>query len=83
MRVEKCFKELDNFYDKVIEEHLDPKRPNKAEHEDVVDVLLQVQKDPSQAIALNNDQIKGVLTVRIPILILFTFVLSNTTIYYT
>ncbi|GMN56883.1 hypothetical protein TIFTF001_025997 [Ficus carica] len=62
MRVEKCFKELDNLYDKVIEEHLDPKRPNKAEHEDVVDILLQVQKDPRQAIALNNDQIKGVLT---------------------
>ncbi|EXB94453.1 Cytochrome P450 71A9 [Morus notabilis] len=61
MRLEKCFRELDNFYDKVIEEHLDPKRP-KAEHEDVVDVLLQVQRDPSQAITINNDQIKGVLT---------------------
>lgn len=69
MRLEKCFRELDNFYDKVIEEHLDPKRP-KAEHEDVVDVLLQVQKDPSQAITINNDQIKGVLTVCIHILIL-------------
>ncbi|PRQ17170.1 putative premnaspirodiene oxygenase [Rosa chinensis] len=60
-RVDKCFKGLDSFYDKVIEEHLDPKRPTP-EHEDLVDVLLRVQKDPSQAIALTNDQIKGVIT---------------------
>ncbi|KAM5571869.1 cytochrome P450 71A9 [Rosa sericea] len=60
-RVDKCFKGLDSFYDKVIEEHLDPKRPIP-EHEDLVDVLLRVQKDPSQAIALTNDQIKGVIT---------------------
>ncbi|CAL9030923.1 unnamed protein product [Prunus brigantina] len=60
-KVEKCFKGLDNFYDRVIEEHLDPRRP-KPEHEDLVDVLLRVQRDPSQAIPLSNDQIKGVLT---------------------
>ena len=62
MRLEKCFGKLDKFYDEVIEEHLDPERP-KAEHEDVVDVLLQLQKDSSQFVAVNNDQIKGVLTV--------------------
>ncbi|CAL8158281.1 unnamed protein product [Prunus armeniaca] len=45
----------------VIEEHLDPRRP-KPEHEDLVDVLLRVQRDPSQAVPLSNDQIKGVLT---------------------
>lgn len=61
-RLEKNFRELDKFYDKVIEEHLDPKRP-KPEREDLVDVLLRVQKDSSQAIALNNEQIKGVITV--------------------
>ncbi|KAM1340010.1 hypothetical protein ACFX15_038215 [Malus domestica] len=60
-KLEKCFKGLDNLYDRVIEEHLDPKRP-KPEHEDLVDVLLRVQNDPSQTIALTNDQIKGVLT---------------------
>lgn len=60
-RVEKNFRKLDELYDKVIEEHLDSERP-EPEHEDLVDVLLQVQADPNQAIALNNDQIKGVLT---------------------
>ncbi|XP_068304975.1 cytochrome P450 71A9-like [Pyrus communis] len=60
-KLEKCFKGLDNLYDRVIEEHLDPKRL-KTEHEDLVDVLLRVQNDPNQTIALSNDQIKGVLT---------------------
>ncbi|KAG8488038.1 hypothetical protein CXB51_018203 [Gossypium anomalum] len=49
-RVEKNFKELDKLYDEVI-----------ADHEDIVDVLLQLQKDARQLITLNNQQIKGVL----------------------
>jgi hypothetical protein len=61
-RVDKCFKNLDNFYNQVIEEHLDPQRPNP-ENEDVIDVLLRVQKDPSQSIVLTDEQIKGVITV--------------------
>ncbi|XP_062116099.1 cytochrome P450 71A9-like [Humulus lupulus] len=60
-RVNKCFRDLDNFYDKVIEEHhhFDP---GNTKHEDVVDVLLQLQNDPNQALKINNDQIKGVIT---------------------
>jgi hypothetical protein len=65
-RLEKNFTKLDELYENVIEEHLDPARPEpEPEHEDLVDVLLRLQKDSNQAIALNNDQIKGVLTVRI------------------
>ncbi|CAL5372829.1 unnamed protein product [Camellia sinensis] len=59
--VEKNFKELDKYYDQMIEEHLDTNRP-KLEHEDFVDVLLRLQKDPTQEIALGNEHIKGVLT---------------------
>ncbi|KAK3006073.1 hypothetical protein RJ639_016305 [Escallonia herrerae] len=51
----------EKFYDKVIEENLDPMR-HKPMHEDLVDILLRVQKDPSQAISFSNEQIKGVLT---------------------
>ncbi|XP_062116098.1 cytochrome P450 71A9-like [Humulus lupulus] len=60
-RVNKCFRDLDNFYDKVIEEHhhFDP---DQTKHEDVVHVLLQLQNDPNQALKINNDQIKGVIT---------------------
>ncbi|XVF63736.1 hypothetical protein PTKIN_Ptkin09bG0110200 [Pterospermum kingtungense] len=57
-RLEKNFKEFDDFYQEVIEEHLDPKRP-KPEHEDIVDALLQ--KDRVATIDLTFDQIKAVL----------------------
>nr|CCO62222.1 putative cytochrome P450 monooxygenase [Actaea racemosa] len=60
-KLEKNFRQLDEFYDELIEEHLDPKRP-KVEVEDFIDTLLCGQRDPSQRIALSRDQIKGVLT---------------------
>ncbi|KAL3745647.1 hypothetical protein ACJRO7_014722 [Eucalyptus globulus] len=60
-KVEKNFRELDKLYDEVIKEHQDPKRP-KPDHEDLVDVMLRLQRDPNQVIALTREQIKGVLT---------------------
>ena len=61
-RLEKNFRELDESFEEVIAEHLDPRRP-EPEREDLVDVLLRVQKDSNQAIALGSDHIKGVLSV--------------------
>ncbi|RWR95091.1 cytochrome P450 71A9-like protein [Cinnamomum micranthum f. kanehirae] len=55
-RLEKNFFDLDAFYERVIDEHLDPKRP-RLEHQDFVDVLIQVQNDHN----LTRDHIKGVL----------------------
>ncbi|XP_057974549.1 6,7,8-trihydroxycoumarin synthase-like isoform X2 [Malania oleifera] len=43
-RLEKNWRELDLFYQKVIEEHLDPERP-KPQEEDITDVLLRLRKD--------------------------------------
>ncbi|XP_043724704.1 cytochrome P450 71A9-like [Telopea speciosissima] len=60
-RVEKTFHKLDNFYNKVIDEHLDPSK-SKPQQEDLVNVLLRVQKDSTQGMSLTRDQIKGVLT---------------------
>ncbi|OWM65454.1 hypothetical protein CDL15_Pgr009044 [Punica granatum] len=60
-KIEKNFRQLDLLYDEVIEEHKDPRRP-KPEHEDLVDVLLRLQKDPNQEIRLTDDNIKGTLT---------------------
>ncbi|KAI3876588.1 hypothetical protein MKW92_015619 [Papaver armeniacum] len=57
------FEELDNFYESIIDEHLEPQKPNPAEYEDFVDVLLRLQKDPDQSISFSRDQIKGILTV--------------------
>ncbi|GKV42120.1 hypothetical protein SLEP1_g49562 [Rubroshorea leprosula] len=44
-RLEKVFKELDAFYQQLIDDHLDPKR-QKPEQEDIIDVFLKIMKDP-------------------------------------
>ncbi|XP_038716443.1 cytochrome P450 83B1-like [Tripterygium wilfordii] len=59
-RLEKTFVELDYFYDELIKEHLDPKRP-EPEREDILDILLQLWKDSSSKSNLTMDHIKGVL----------------------
>lgn len=63
-RLEKNFRELDKFYDKVIEDHLNScSWMKQRDDEDVIDVLLRIQKDPSQEIPLKDDHIKGLLAV--------------------
>ncbi|GMH01217.1 hypothetical protein Nepgr_003056 [Nepenthes gracilis] len=60
-RLEKNFKEFDTFFDQVIEEHRDPSRLKLDHREDIIDILLRVQKDQTQSVRLTNCQIKGVL----------------------
>ncbi|KAI3947027.1 hypothetical protein MKW92_024940 [Papaver armeniacum] len=60
-KLEKTFRQMDDFYEKVIDEHLNPQRLTPAV-EDLVDVLLRVQKNPGQGITLSREQIKGVIT---------------------
>ncbi|XP_058102164.1 cytochrome P450 71A1-like isoform X2 [Magnolia sinica] len=55
-RLEKSFQDMDMFYNQVIDEHLDPERV-KQEQEDLVDVLIRVQKDHH----LTRDHIKALL----------------------
>lgn len=45
-RLEKSFRDLDELYNKEIAEHHNPRRP-KPNHEDLVNVLLCLQKDPN------------------------------------
>lgn len=61
-RLNKNFQDLDRFLDEVIQEHVDPMRP-ESEAEDIIDVLLAIQKDPSRTISLKNEQLKAVLLV--------------------
>ncbi|ESW05997.1 hypothetical protein PHAVU_010G010900 [Phaseolus vulgaris] len=58
-RLEQNFKELDTFYQQVIDEHMDPNR-KKPENEDLIDVLLQLKKQRSFSVDLQNDHIKAV-----------------------
>ncbi|KAI3855080.1 hypothetical protein MKX03_018474, partial [Papaver bracteatum] len=64
-RLEKNFRHMDEFYDKVIDEHIKSSKSSLKTgvevEEDFVHVLLRVQKDPSQGITLTRDGIKGIL----------------------
>ncbi|KAG4127165.1 hypothetical protein ERO13_D10G200500v2 [Gossypium hirsutum] len=59
-RLEKTSKELDIFYQQLINEHLDPNR-QKPEQEDILDVLLRIQKDRDFPFDLTIDHIKAIL----------------------
>ncbi|XP_058752159.1 cytochrome P450 83B1-like [Vicia villosa] len=59
-RLERNFKEMDEFYQEVIDEHLDPNREH-GDEEVIVDVLLQLKKGRLFSIDLTFDHIKGVL----------------------
>ncbi|XP_026424828.1 cytochrome P450 71A1-like [Papaver somniferum] len=59
---EKSFHDFDKFFQQVIDEHLDPAR-QKAEHDDIIDVLLKLEKDnPSSTVHFSHDHIKAILT---------------------
>ncbi|RZC75386.1 hypothetical protein C5167_050864 [Papaver somniferum] len=62
-KLDKNFGRMDEFYDKVIDEHICRCSLKTGVEEDFVDVLLRVQKDPSQGISLTRDNIKGILMV--------------------
>lgn len=61
-RLEKSFHELDYFYQQVIEEHLNPGRM-KEEHEDIIDVLLNIEKEQDEfsTFKLTKDHVKAIL----------------------
>ncbi|XP_059667668.1 cytochrome P450 71A1-like isoform X1 [Cornus florida] len=59
-RADKIFKEMDLFYQEIIDERLQ-EESSKSEQEDILDVLLQLQKDHSFTIDLTLDHIKAVL----------------------
>uniref|UniRef100_A0A7N2L888 Cytochrome P450 n=1 Tax=Quercus lobata TaxID=97700 RepID=A0A7N2L888_QUELO len=61
-RLERIFHELDNFFQHVIHLHLNPER-TKQKHEDIIDVLLRVEREQSEfgAAQFTKDDIMAVL----------------------
>ncbi|XP_059667751.1 cytochrome P450 71A1-like [Cornus florida] len=59
-RADKIFKEMDLFYQEIIDERLQ-EESSKSKQEDILDVLLHLQKDHSFTIDLTLDHIKAVL----------------------
>ncbi|KAL2892862.1 Cytochrome P450 83B1 [Bienertia sinuspersici] len=57
-RLEKTYKDLEDFYEEIINDHLN--KP-KSDQEDIIDILLQLQKEGSFAIELTMDHIKATL----------------------
>ncbi|KAJ3675304.1 hypothetical protein LUZ60_004346 [Juncus effusus] len=62
-RLERNFKELDEFYDKAIEEHLEDADDHQLGHDDFVNVLLRLHRDPIHGATFTTmDHIKGIIT---------------------
>lgn len=57
-KLEKTFKDLEDFYEEIINDHL--KKP-KSEQEDIIDILLQLKNEGSFAFELTMDHIKATL----------------------
>jgi hypothetical protein len=67
-RLERIFHELDNFFEHVIDLHLNPQ--TKKEHEDIIDVLLKIEREQTKfgAAQFTKDNIKAILMViKLPI----------------
>ena len=61
-RLNKNFKELDQFYQEIIDEHMDSNRKT-SEGEDIAGILLQLKKQGAFSMELTYDHIKAVLMV--------------------
>nr|GFA75164.1 cytochrome P450 71A1-like [Tanacetum cinerariifolium] len=64
-RLEKCFQDLDSFYQSLIDERLSAQnaKSHNQEDQDIMDILLQLKKDQvSNPIELTNNHIKAMLT---------------------
>ncbi|XP_026440482.1 cytochrome P450 71B36-like [Papaver somniferum] len=59
-KTEKCFHDVDDFLQQIIDEHENPERV-KPEHEDIIDIFLKLKNAETSTIRLTNDHIKAVL----------------------
>lgn len=60
-RLQKTFQRFDKFFDEVINEHLNPDREKNKP--DLVDVLLDIQKNGSHEMPLTMDNVKAIILV--------------------
>ncbi|KAL8479158.1 hypothetical protein ACS0TY_026133 [Phlomoides rotata] len=61
-RLDVTCKNLDSFYQELIDEHVDPNRVKKVgEEEDFLDMLIQIKEDEACSIHLSWDRIKALL----------------------
>jgi len=61
-RVDNTFKAMDEVFEEILKEHLNP-NIRKKEEKDVIDVLLDLRKQGGLSIDLTNDRIKAIIMV--------------------
>ncbi|KAK1577838.1 hypothetical protein Q3G72_025318 [Acer saccharum] len=64
-KLEKTFHDLDNFFEKAIEDYRQPERAIDQDQEDIIDVMLKLEKDQTKSgeAQITKDNIKAVLLV--------------------
>lgn len=68
-RVEKVFKNMDSFYQEVIDEHLSSNR-SEITSNDFLDLLIQLREDHSAPVKIDWNHIKAILMVNHPCMLL-------------
>ncbi|CAK9184168.1 unnamed protein product [Ilex paraguariensis] len=63
-RIDKCFNNLDDYFQMVLEEHLYQDMP-KGDCDDLVTSLIRLSKDETSAFCLTNNHIKAILMVKL------------------
>lgn len=71
-RVEKVFEDMDSFYQELIDEHLNPDRPDSMTN-DILDLLIQLREDHSAAVKIDWKHIKAIVMVIHKFFFLFLF----------
>ncbi|KZV57087.1 hypothetical protein F511_05961 [Dorcoceras hygrometricum] len=59
-KLDKIFSRLDTFCQQLIDDHLDPNRPQSM-NDDILDLLIKLKQDEAATVHLEWDNIKGVL----------------------
>ncbi|KAJ0106344.1 hypothetical protein Patl1_18170 [Pistacia atlantica] len=60
-RVEKVFREFDDFLDGIVDEHMEKKVGTIEDQKNFVDVLLEIQKDSKSGDSVGRDGIKAII----------------------
>ncbi|XP_021743800.1 cytochrome P450 71A1-like [Chenopodium quinoa] len=60
-KLERVFRQLDEFYQEIITTHLDSHKQKSEQQQDIIDVLLQLRKENKVPFDLTLDHIKAVL----------------------